>query len=120
MAGYKGVRCKKYMNQSSSTTWLDSQLSATNALVKFCIEHEYKDERINNLIACQKALETKAINKAVEEYKKIPLGGNGCFNDWWPDLAYEHETEEYVEAVFQALMARWSQLMQLSVEALNA
>jgi len=106
---------KQHMKQSSSTAWLDSQLRATNALVKFCEEHDYKDERMRYLIACQKALESKAINKAVEEYRKIPLGGNGCFNDWWPDSVYEHETEEYVNAVFQALMERWSRLMQLSV-----
>ena len=108
------------MKKSSPTTWLEAQLSATNALVKFCEEHKYKDERMVNLVACQKALESKAINKAVEEYKKIPLGGNGCFNDWWPDSVYEYETEQYVEAVFQALVERWSRLMHLSAEALNA
>ncbi|MCU7845076.1 MAG: hypothetical protein KZQ93_14700 [Candidatus Thiodiazotropha sp. (ex Monitilora ramsayi)] len=106
------VMHKKYMKHSSSTAWLDSQLRATNALVKFCEEHDYKDERMSHLKACLKALETKAINKAVEEYRKIPLGGNGCFNDWWPDSVYEHETEEYVEAVFQALIERWSRLMK--------
>jgi hypothetical protein len=111
---------KKYMKKSSPAAWLDSQLSATNALVKFCQEHKYKDERMAHLKACQKALETKAIYKAVEEYKKIPLGGNGCFNDWWPESVYEHETEQYVEAVFQALIGRWSRLMHLSVEVLNA
>ena len=50
----------------------------------------------------------------------MPLGGNGCFNDWWPDSIYEHETEEYVDAVFKALMERWSRLMNFSVETLNA
>lgn len=110
---------KKYQQQSSPTAWLDFQLTATNALVKFCEEHSYEDERMTYLIACKKALKSKAINKAVEEYKKIPLGGNGCFNDWWPDSVYEHETEEYVKAVFQALIERWSRLMHLSVEALK-
>ena len=108
------------MKESPPTAWLESQLSATNALVKFCEEHKYKDERMVYLKACQKALESEAINMAVEEYKKIPLGGNGCFNDWWPESVFEHETEQYVEAVFQALVERWSRLMHLSVEALNA
>ena len=61
---------KKYMKKSSPTAWLDSQLSATNALLKFCEEHNFEDERMIHLKACQKALEEKAINKAVEEYKK--------------------------------------------------
>ena len=110
---------KKYQSQSSPAAWLDFQLSATKALVKFCEDHSYKDERMSNLIACKKALESKAINKALEEYRKIPLGGNGCFNDWWPNVVYEHETDEYVEDVFQALIERWSRLMHLSVEALK-
>ena len=108
------------MKTSSPTAWLDAQLSATNALLKFCVEHNYKDENMSNLKACQNALETRQINKAVEEYKKIPLGGNGCFNDWRPDTVYDHETEQYIEAVFKALIERWSRLMHLSVEALNA
>ena len=111
---------KKYMKKSSSTAWLELQLRATNALVKFCEEHDYKDERMHYLKSCQKALELKEIDKAIEEFKKIPLGGNGCFNDWSPNAVYEHETNEYVEAVFQALMERWNRLMNLSVDTLNA
>ncbi|WP_139203186.1 hypothetical protein [Amphritea atlantica] len=108
------------MKQSSPTAWLEVQLKATNALLKFCQEHNYKDPRMVHLEACKNALAEKKINMAIEEYKNIPLGGNGCFNDWWPEPVYEHETDEFAEAVFQALTERWSRLMSLSVEASNA
>jgi hypothetical protein len=111
---------KKYMKQSSPTAWLEVQLKATNALLKFCQEHNYKDPRMVHLEACKNALAEKKINMAIEEYKNIPLGGNGCFNDWWPEPVYKHETDEFAEAVFQALTERWSRLMSLSVEASNA
>lgn len=94
-----------------------AQLRATNALLKFCYEHErIEGEYVNSIQACAKALESKDIKGAVSHFLNVPLGGNGCFNDWWPPVVYEHETDDYVWAVFEALTRYWSHIMSLSVE----
>ena len=94
------------------------QLRATNALLKFCLEHNYPDKSpaLKSIELCAKALESKDIKTAVEHYLDVPLGGNGCFNDWWPPTVYENETESYTWAVFEALVSFWSHNMRLSVE----
>jgi len=60
-------------------------------------------------------LESGETSSAVKSYKEVPLGGNGCFNDWIPPVVYEHETKEYVWAIFEALVSQWSILMRLSL-----
>jgi hypothetical protein len=55
------------------------------------------------------------MKSAVEYYLKVPLGGMGCFNDWLPPVAFKHETPEYVQAVFEALVTQWSLAMKLSI-----
>ncbi len=94
------------------------QLRATNALLKFCIEHNYPDRNpaLKSIELCAKALESKDIKSAVKHYLDVPLGGNGCFNDWWPPAIYENESEDYVWAIFEALTSNWSNSMRLSVE----
>ena len=91
-----------------------TQLRASRSLLKFCNEHGYKNEWLENIHHCIKALEKGDIAAAMENYSAVPLGGMGCFNDWWPPVVYENETEEYVCAVFEALVAQWSRLMSLS------
>jgi hypothetical protein len=94
-----------------------AQLRATKALLKFCYEHERKEGAyIDSIQACAEALESRNIKSAVSHYLEVPLGGNGCFNDWWPPAVYEHETAEYVWAVFEALTSSWSNVMGVSVE----
>ena len=100
-----------------SSVHVISQLRATNALLKFCREHgRSRDMYINSIKLCAESLEAKKIKEAVNCYLEVPLGGNGCFNDWWPPVVYENETGEYVCAVFEALTSNWSNKMRLSVE----
>jgi len=103
------------MNNEHSRINADAQLKSTHALLKFCQDHNYKSTYIENIKTCISALEDGNIQSAVKSYRAIPLGGNGCFNDWWHPVVYEHETDEYVLAVFNALLAEWSRLMQLNI-----
>lgn len=105
---------RKYTKPAPPTAWLNEQIAATEALLKFCEEHKYGDARMSHLRACLAALEEKRIYAALAEFQKIPLGGNGCFNDWWPEPVFEHETDKYLQAVLLALVERWSRLMCLS------
>lgn len=92
------------------------QLRMTQALVKFCCEHQRsQDTYIRAIEACAQALERKDIREAVEQYLLVPLGGNGCFNDWAPPVVYEYETEDYVQAVFEALTSSWAFHMSKSI-----
>ena len=95
-----------------SDTHVLAQLRATKALVTFCELHGRED--IGLIRECQSALEDGNIRKAVAAYKQVPLGGNGCFNDWWPPVVFDHEDNDYVWAVFEALVAHWSLMMKLS------
>jgi len=94
------------------------QLRSTKALLKFCLEHKYPENNpaLKSIELCAEALEKKDIKSAVEHYLDVPLGGNGCFNDWWPPSIYENETENYTWAVFEALVSFWSHNMRLSVD----
>ena len=102
------------MVSKHSDVHVRTQLRASRSLLKFCEEHGYKNQWIENIHQCVKALEKGDIVAAVDNYNVVPLGGMGCFNDWWPPVIYENETEEYVWAVFEALVAQWSRLMSLS------
>src|SRR5262249_36324359 len=101
--------------RSNEKPFLRSQLRATRALIKFCDDHGYDVGGVAELRTCQKALEKGDLERAIESYRKIPIGGMGCFNDWLPPAVFSHETAEYSQAVFEALVAQWSMLMQLSL-----
>jgi hypothetical protein len=91
------------------------QQRAARALIKFCEDHGDSGESLSELRACLKSLERGDMKSAVEHYLRVPLGGMGCFNDWLPPAVFSHETPEYVQAVFEALVSQWSLLMKLSV-----
>ena len=92
-----------------------SQSRATKALIKFCEDHDYDVDGVEDLRACLKSLERNNIESAVQAYLRIPIGGMGCFDDWLPAAVFSHETPEYSRAVFEALVTQWSLLMKLSV-----
>lgn len=94
---------------------IHAQARATRALIKFCRDHKGDYPAMPDLHNCLRALERGNIKAAVEFYQKVPLGGMGCFNDWLPPVVFSHETEEYVQAVFEALTSQWSLLMRLSL-----
>jgi hypothetical protein len=86
----------------------------TRALLKFCRDHGRSEDELEPVRACLSALEAGDVAEAVQQYLLVPLGGIGCFNDWWPPAVLEHETEEYAWAVFEALVGEWSRMMSLS------
>ena len=101
---------------SAPDTWLTEQRRAANALVRFCEQHQYTGPHHNKVLLCRDSLNAGNILAAVTAYKNVPLGGNGCFNDWWPRSS-DAGSFEYELATFQALVERWSRLMSLSVSA---
>lgn len=105
---------KSFGTQSYVATYVGDQLRATKALVKFCDDHHNETASLADIRLCQESLEDSDIEAAAEYYLRVPLGGNGCFNDWWPPVVFEHETEDYVSAVFEALVTQWSLMMKLS------
>ena len=100
----------------SADAHLRPQTRATRALLKFCEDHGRDGAELEPIRACLASLETGDVAEAVRAFERVPLGGNGCFNDWWPPVAFEHETEEYVWAVFEALVGEWSRAMALSAQ----
>lgn len=90
------------------------QERATETLIKFCDDHNYDVNGVERLRSCVKALKRKDMKSAYETYLTIPLGGMGCFDDWLPPVVFNYETPEFVLGVFEALITRWSMLMQLT------
>lgn len=91
---------------------VDSMLAATRALLKFCREHGYPEGGLVHVRGCAEALATNDFRAAVEHFRAVPLGGMGCFNDWFPNVVYPHETGEFVSVEFDALLERWCRLMR--------
>lgn len=88
------------------------QKGLTRALLKFCQDHKYPDNGLSEVRECLKALEQGDMKNAVQAYQKVPLGGRmGYFDEWVPPVVFSHETTEYVQFVFAALIAQWSSVM---------
>jgi hypothetical protein len=103
------------MSQKFTESNISAQLRYTKALIKFCVDHEYSLDYLSSIKSCLTALENQSMKLAYEFYSKVPLGGNGCFNDWWPPVIFEHENSDYVWAVFEGLVSQWSDSMRLSI-----
>ena len=86
---------------------------ATAALLKFCEDHGKNPESLVELRVCADALKWGRREKAVEAFRRIPLGGMGTFADWVPATKYPHETDGYVSSVFEALLFRFAHFMRL-------
>ncbi len=84
----------------------------TKSLLKFCYDHNYQSTYIKCVEDCLKALEAGDGCLAYQAYAEVPLGGNGCFNDWWPPVVFQHEDENYVWSVFEALVSQWSRSVE--------
>src|SRR5690348_10650114 len=92
------------------------QLVSAAALVRFCDRHSVKEPGTSAVRLCHRALEAGDIPAAVAAFRQVPLGGNGCFNDWQPRDSNDFD---YNLAVFRALTERWARLMQLLADAPN-
>lgn len=80
----------------------------TETLLQFCIEHGYPENsnEIKCMKNCLKAIKAKDIPNIIINFKKIPLGKEG-FNEWYPNVTYKHESENYVQSIFEALISNW-------------
>lgn len=99
----------------STDAHIHVQLPAARALLKFCVDHKYGSRHLADIRQCIAALEARDMDAAVKAFESVPLGGNGCFNDWYPPAVFEHEDRDYVSTVFEALVSNWSLMMSLSV-----
>ncbi len=98
--------------QASYPPDLTTHLLVTKSLLKFCYEHNYKNNQWIEMIEnCANKLETGEGIGAVRCYSTVPLGKEG-FNEWYPTPVYNNETEEYVKVMFDALVGLWSNLMK--------
>jgi hypothetical protein len=86
-------------------------LRAGRAVLKFRREHRFPESGLSDLAASVAALESDDFAGAARHFRRIPFGGMGTFNDWWPPVVYEHEDEDYVWTVSEALDERWLRLM---------
>ena len=100
---------------SFSDAHVISQKRATKALIRFCEDHRYDVDGVEDLRACLKSLEQENIESAVTAYLRIPIGGMGRFDDWLPPAVFSHETPEYSRAAFEALVTQWSLIMKISL-----
>ena len=118
MAGVKfmGVTLKlfrKFTSNKMPQLSVQQQIQISEALVKFCVDHKRSNNAyLENIRGCIKALEAGDVAGAIEQFKRVPLGGMSCFNDWCPQPVYEHETGEYINEIFKALVSRWASLMK--------
>jgi hypothetical protein len=98
--------------------FIDWQQKVTRALLKFSEDHNYPSLGLTEIREALRSLERSDINSAVEHYRRVPLGGRmGYFDDWLPPVVFSHETAEYVEIVFRALVNEWERVMKLSSTA---
>ncbi|UNK57580.1 hypothetical protein MNQ95_00175 [Pseudoxanthomonas daejeonensis] len=94
----------------------NEQHLAAIALVTFCDLHGVNEPGIGQVRLCHSALESGDKSAAVKAFKQVPLGGNGCFNDWQPTEAAHFD---YLLGTFRALVERWARLMCLLDDAPN-
>ena len=102
------------------TAHLHIQTPATRALLKFCCDHKRNGRDVQAIESCLACLERKDVSAALTYFQQVPLGGNGCFNDWFPPTVFPHETPEYVSMVFEALVTHWSLMMRLSLPSVSS
>lgn len=86
-----------------------SQKRATRALLKFCEDHrDSRDDCLTHIRACLRNLEAGDIRGAHREFKAVPFGGLGRFDDWLPPVVFPHEDLDYLWGVYDALCANWA------------
>jgi hypothetical protein len=91
---------------------LETQIQTTKTLIKFCEDHDYPSVLLNDIRDCLKSLQKDDLARAISSFKKVPLGGMGCFNDWLPSARFPNETPVYVSDLFQVLIGHWNLMMQ--------
>ena len=70
---------------------------------------------VKHIEECLNHLYNNDVESAYYAYKKVPLGGNGTFNDRYIKSNQSQEHEWYINDVFQALIYYWWNMMNSSV-----
>ena len=96
------------------------QKKTTRALHKFCKEHNHAPGYISDLEIFQSALKSKDVVVLQKLIKKLRHAGMGSFLDWFPAAVYEHETEEYVDSIWNALYGHWVEQIKPIEDVKNA
>jgi hypothetical protein len=87
-------------------------LQTTRALTKFVREHDgVQLPFLERMVAL---LEAGGFDDVAKQFKKVHFGAYG-FGDWFPPVVFPHEDADYVQAVFESLVERWSRLMTAAV-----
>ena len=103
---FKEVRSWASMSHHSGYS---SALRATTALLKFWEEHDGLE--FTQLRVCLAALQSGDREAASKAFRAIHMGHHGAF-DWFPPVVFGHETPEYVQSVFEALVCHWQRSME--------
>jgi hypothetical protein len=109
---YHRLRYQPQINKRIIMLTVDVQIQTTKTLIKFCEDHDYQSPFLDDMRSCLKALQQGKIAVALAAFKKVPLGGMGCFNDWLPPTKFPNETSTYVSDLFNILVGHWNLMMQ--------
>ena len=85
------------------------QINATSTLLKFCEEHGHAPNWISKLKELLILLQNGSRDEFLEKYENFKRAGMGSFIDWFPQKIYEHETDEYIETIWWALVGHWDE-----------
>lgn len=91
---------------------LEVQIQTTRTLIKFCEDHDYRSLFLDDMRSCLNALQRGKVVDALAAFKKVPLGGMGCFNDWLPPAKFSNETPAYTSDLFKVLVGHWNLMMK--------
>jgi hypothetical protein len=97
-------------------SFIMAKLATANALADFCIAYEVRDPGWEEVLNCRDALERGDLESAYNHFEAVPLGGNGCFNDWQPNQSHfsnEREGNNLMHT-FRALTERWCRFMKIA------
>ena len=89
------------------------RIKVTKALLTFCRTHDLPPAYVKELELCLVALQEKDIERITKQTNLLSHAGMGSFLDWAPPVKYEHEDAEYVDAVWNALVGHWLEIMRV-------
>lgn len=90
-------------------------IETTEALVELCRQNGRpwkQDRNFEKVEACLSALKSGNAIQARAYYSQVPLGGNGCFNDWQPSHQLSLRGNKYNGLEFELIVREWSKVMR--------
>lgn len=87
------------------------EIKVTSALLKFCRQHGHSPFWIEQLELCLTALKQRDLERTTELVTMLSTAGMCSFLDWFPRVSFEHEDDEYVDAIWNALLGQWLETM---------